>query len=149
MPRKWALEFFRVIKQMLRLIYDFFLIKFHWEFLMCHHLLFKSKIKHYNIGSADFSNILMKLWYCYLKKKKKLEDILMLKYWKSGKIHWQIILHCNAVFPLKDKSNDKNNIQVELIEKGTERWLRLYQRFNITKAEPQIFPDVQICRGVD
>lgn len=98
----------------------FFFIKFHWEFLMCHHLLFKSRIKHYNIGSADFSNILMKLWYCYLKKKKKLEDILMLKYWKSGKIHWQIILHCNAVFPLKDKSNDKNNIQVELIEKGTE-----------------------------
>lgn len=41
---------------------------FNEKNFMCHHILFKFRIKNSKIWNVDFSNILIKLWYCYVKK---------------------------------------------------------------------------------
>lgn len=55
------------------------------------------------------------------KKKKKIRRHLIVKVLKKRKNSLANNFTLQRRFPLKDKSNDKNNIQVELIEKGTER----------------------------
>lgn len=66
----------------------------NWELVMCYHILFKLRIKNFNICRAEFCNILIKF------------DIAMYK------THWcKIISKTVSVLKIND-----NNLQINSIE---------------------------------